>query len=67
MSEKTNNIIIAISKTVILLCVLAMLFFSVSFSIASIRRQRIYQKKMEHYREVDKKFKKQRKDLDNSK
>jgi len=67
MSEKTNNIIIAISKTVMLLCVLAMIFFSVSFFIASVHRQRVLQEKLEHYREVDKKLRKQIKDLDKSK
>ena len=53
MSEKLSNFIIVICKTLMLLCVLAMIFFSVSFFITSVHRQRILQEKLEHYREVD--------------
>lgn len=53
MSEKLSNFIIVVCKTLMLLCVLAMIFFSVSFFITSVHRQRVLREKLEHYREVD--------------
>lgn len=57
MTEKLSNIIMAICKTVMLLCVLAMIFFSVSFFITSRHRQRVFNEKLEHYRKADRIFK----------
>ena len=67
MSEKADKIIKTISMTLMVLCILAMLFISVKFLITSIHRQLVLREKLENYRETDKKLQKQKKDLDESK